>query len=347
MTPRTPIDLKVIFNTLWVNKKLIIKATIISLIIVGIYVFSLPRTYTSTLKLAPEVQNSSGMAGGLGSLASMVGISLSGASEDAFYPEIYPELIRSNQFLGEMFHTQVKSADGKIQTNLGSYLKSHQKFAWWIYLISPVKKFFNSLTQGTQQRGAQDTLNTFWLTREQSKIFEFLAGCITCQVDKKTSVVTLGFSAQDPYIAATMADTLRVKLQEYIINYRTKKAQVDLQFAEELYQETAKKYEKASEVYARFTDTHRDLSLNKYLQEQTALENEMQLSYTMFSQASQQLQLAKAKLQERTPSFTVLSMASVPVKPSAPKRIITLLITMLLTVGGCSAYIYAKHLAKE
>lgn len=343
MIPRKPIDLKEIFNTLWGHKKLIIKANIISLLVIGIYIFSLPRTYSSSLKLAPEVQSGSSMSGGIGALASMVGISFGGASEDAFYPEIYPELIKSNQFLGEMFYAKVETADGKLQTNLGTYLQRHQKYPWWGHAINPIKKFFKSLTSsGTQ--GGKDTLNTFWLTRDQSELFEFLAGSISCQVDKKTSVVTLGFSAQDPYIAATMTDTLRVKLQEYIIDYRTKKAQVDLKFAEDLHKEAVLKYETASKDYARFCDTHRDITLNRFIQEQTKLENDMQLSYTILSQATQQLELAKAKLQERTPSFTVLSMATVPVKPSAPKRMIALMITVILTVGACSVYIYIKHI---
>ena len=47
----------------------------------------------------------------------------------------------------------------------------------------------------------------------------------------------------------------------------------------------------------------------------------MQLKYTTYQTLVAQLENAKAKLQERTPAFTILSGSSVPVKPAGPKRV--------------------------
>ena len=56
----------------------------------------------------------------------------------------------------------------------------------------------------------------------------------------------------------------------------------------------------------------------------------MQLKYTIYQQVVEQLQLAKAKVQERTPAFTIVQEASVPVKHSSRPKIVTLIIWMIL-----------------
>ena len=57
----------------------------------------------------------------------------------------------------------------------------------------------------------------------------------------------------------------------------------------------------------------------------------MQLQYNNYSALSTQLQSAKAKLQEKTPAFTTLQSATVPVKPAGPKRMIFVLSMLFLT----------------
>jgi uncharacterized protein involved in exopolysaccharide biosynthesis len=47
---------------------------------------------------------------------------------------------------------------------------------------------------------------------------------------------------------------------------------------------------------------------------------------------------AKAKIQERTPAFTVIKGASVPVKPSKPKRMV--FVALMLILGFCFTSLY-------
>ena len=61
---------------------------------------------------------------------------------------------------------------------------------------------------------------------------------------------------------------------------------------------------------------------------QDDMENDMQLKYNAYSALMTQYQAAKAKVQERTPAFTVVKGASVPLKPTGPKR-------MLFVIGMC------------
>ena len=59
-------------------------------------------------------------------------------------------------------------------------------------------------------------------------------------------------------------------------------------------------------------------------------ENDMQLKYNIYQQVVEQLQLAQAKVQEKTPAFTVVQSASVPIRPSSRSKIMTIFIWMFL-----------------
>lgn len=51
---------------------------------------------------------------------------------------------------------------------------------------------------------------------------------ITCAIDQKTEVITITVQDQDRLVCALMADSVRQHLEDFIIQYRTKKAQIDV-----------------------------------------------------------------------------------------------------------------------
>ena len=99
-------------------------------------------------------------------------------------------------------------------------------------------------------------------------------------------------------------------------------------YIESLYKEAKVKYEKISEVYADFLDSNRDVTLETVRLRQTKLENELQLHYNNYTALSAQLLAAKAKVQEKTPVFTTLDNATVPLGNEGPfrKRIVMLFV---------------------
>ena len=171
---------------------------------------------------------------------------------------------------------------------------------------------------------------TVHLTKKEYDVAKNIMGKIDCSVDKKTNVITIEVEDQDPLIAATVADSLQMHLQRTITDYRTKKARVDLEYMQKLFDEAYKEYSKARQRYAAFGDSYSNLKMQSYVLKGDELENEMQLKYTIYQQVVEQLQLAKAKVQERTPAFTIVQEATVPVKHSSRPKIVTLIIWMIL-----------------
>ena len=155
------------------------------------------------------------------------------------------------------------------------------------------------------------------LTKDVSTKVNLLKKKITTSVDKKTTITEISVTLQDPRVTAIVADSIVRKLQEYIINYRTSKAREDCAYLEKLYKERQQEYYIAQKKYAIYVDTHDNLILHNIRAEQDRLQNDMSLAYQVYSQVANQLQIARAKVQEEKPVFAIIEPAVVPLSPSS------------------------------
>ena len=304
----------------------------------------MPNYYSCTVMLAPELSGSKG-GGSLSSLASSFGINLGGASAgaDALMPTLYPDLMNSVTFRASLFPIKVyREADstGTAMTYY-DYLKDGQKAPWWSEGMKAVKEAIGSLFPKKEME--DEKVNTFKLTREQSAIVKAIGQKVVCDVDKKTMVITINVTDQDPLIAATMADSVQMRLQRFITDYRTRKARIDLEYNQKICAEAKERYDNARKKYAAFTDANQKIFLESVRSRQSELENELQLQQRAYSQIAAQLQLAEAKVQEDTPAFTTLQPATVPILKDGPKRSRICLIFLFLAFLATTAYAFHKE----
>lgn len=294
-----------------------------------IVAFSIPKEYSTTVTLAPEISGNS-MLSSVSSLASMVGLTTdANPTGDAIYPEIYPDLMSSTDFLVSLFDIKVTSKDGSISTTYYKYLKNDVKHTWWSYPFIALGKYINSL-KSQEPTSKKKGVDPFWLTREQQGIAKIISQNVTCSVDKMTSVIAINVVDQDPYISASMADSVKNVLQRFITDYKTTKARNDLKFMEKLCEEAKAKYIKTRQRYGALSDANTDVVLASVRLKQEDLENDMQLQYNIYTQLEQQLQMARAKVQERTPAFTVIQAASVPIRHCNKPKVLYLIVFMFL-----------------
>ena len=125
-------------------------------------------------------------------------------------------------------------------------------------------------------------------------------------------MTSISASFQDPEVAAIVADSTVAKLQKYIIDYRTRKAQDDCNYLEKLCKDRKIEYLKAQQVYADFMDANRNVILQRTQAEGTRLQNDMSIAFQVYSQVETQLQVARAKVQEAKPVFAIVEPASIP-----------------------------------
>lgn len=300
-----------------------------------------PKTYTSSVELAPET-TSNNMLSSISSIASMVGLyNDANPNGDAIYPEIYPDMMKSNDFLVGMFGIKLifKNKNQTIHTDYYHYLRDFQKRSLMENLAGSFKKIFPQ----KEGKNSNNTLNPFRLTKEQDGIAQNISKRIQCTVDKKTNVISIQVDDKDPYIAAVIADSTKTHLQKAITKYRTQKAHNDLDYVERLFEESKADYVRARQKYATFSDANSEAVLQSVASIQEDLENEMQLKYNIYTQVSQQVQMAKAKLQESTPAFTVIQPASVPIRASSLGRSATVLLYVLFGFILRQTILILKH----
>lgn len=320
-------------------RKTLYKAAGVGVVLGIIIALSIPKQYTVTVTLSPEMGGDKA-SGGLASLASsFLGGGATSSSSDALNVTLAPDIVTSTPFVLDLFDTQIQTLDGKLDTTLVAYL-DEQKGPWWGYIkavpgmaIGAIKSVF------TEKIDSATTLNPFQLTEKEAAKVKELRQSILAEVDKKTAMTTITVTLQDPKVTAIVADSVVAKLQQYIIDYRIKKAKEDCAYLEELYKERQQEYYEAQSRYAHYFDTNRNIAFQSIRAEQERLQNDMNLAYQVYSQVAQQLQVARAKIQEEKPVFAVVEPATIPLQPSGTSRKIIFVGVLFLVICATGGWI--------
>lgn len=333
------IDLLEIAANLWANRKKLIIWSVCGAVLGLIVAFSIPKEYTVSVKLAPEVNDNKGASGSLGALASMAGLSSTTSGTDAVYPMLYPDVVSSVPFLTSLFDVKVETAEDDPQTvTVQQYLEEDTSSPWWSAVMGLPFKLIGLFTPD-QPVDPTHKLDNFRLTKDEDKLVKALGERVTASVDTKTSVVTVNVTMQDPVVSAILADTVVERLKDFVTDYRTSKARHDLEYAEQLNEEARQKYYVAQQKYAAYLDRNQGIVFRSAQVERERLENETALAFNVYNTTAQQVQRAQAKVQEALPVYAVISPATVPVKASKPRKLLILIGFTFLAFVACAAWI--------
>ena len=349
-------DFNKVFRDLLKHRRLFYRVLPIAFVLALIYAFSVPNYYRCTVILSPEM-SSSRLNTGFLSLASNFGFNMGkntgGMGSEALFPTVYPDLVNSSDFKVSLFPVPVTIEGNKKKgikdrpMSYYDYLLNEQKSPWFAAIFGAPGKLvgwiFSMFEDQPSDTGRQKSVDPFRLTKKQTGIVKALNKKVVCEVDKKTMVITIQVMDQNPVIAATMADTVQKRLQNFITAYRTNKVRVDLEHYKKISAESKARYEEARQKYSEFMDANHYIVLHTFRQKQTDLENEMQIQYNAYMQTAQQLVAAEARVQEETPAFTTLQSATVPIKKAGPSGLKICLAFLFLAFMGTSAWILYKE----
>lgn len=335
------IDWMGILRQLLAIRKTLYKAAGVGLVVGILIALGTPKQYTVSVTLSPEMGNGKSGSGLASMAASFLGANVGADSPDALNATLAPDIVASTPFLLELFNARVVSQDKQIDTTFTAYL-DEQKSSWMSYVLAApgmaiggIKSLFTEEEKedtATVQKGAIE------LNAKTAAKLGNLRKAIAAEVDKKTGITTLSVTLQDPKVAATMADTVVSKLQQYISAYRTSKAKEDCQYLEMLYKERQQEYYAAQQRYARYVDANSNMVFQSTMAERERLQNDMSLAYQVYSQVAQQLQVARAKVQEEKPVFAIVEPAVVPLQPSGTSRKVIVVGFVFLAVAFTGAW---------
>ena len=339
------VDFAHLAEVLWKNRKLFYIVLPIAFIVACIYAFSVPKVYKCEVMLAPELsttRSSNTLSSLARSFGMRIGSNALGNGSEALLPNLYPDLMNSVDFKTSLFSIQVCAEDSVTPKSYYDYLLNDQKRPWWSAAIGgtigAIKDMFAKEDTIDQSR-----VDPFKLTKQQSRIVKALTKKVVCTVDQKTLVITIDVTDQDPLICATVADSVKKRLQDFITDYRTNKARIDLEYNRKLCAEAKARYEKARQRYVVFADANQDVILQSVRTKLTDLENEMQLQFNAYQTYVAQVQNAEAQVQQETPAFTTLQSATVPLIADSPVKKKIVLVFLFLAFVCTSLYVLHKE----
>ena len=181
------------------HKKIFSKALSIVFIISTIYIYSVPRYYTTETSLAPEVESNSFSGNQLSSIASSFGIDFNNMnSTDAITPLLYPSLMDDDKFIVDLFKIKIRTIDNTITTDYYSFLTKYKKTSWISNSLEGITSF---LKPSNTTNSAYDAAKTpYCLSKKDAEIVSEIKKDIRISSDKATGVITVFATAQDPLV---------------------------------------------------------------------------------------------------------------------------------------------------
>jgi uncharacterized protein involved in exopolysaccharide biosynthesis len=267
--------------------------------------------------------------GGLGSLAGLAGINLDMGRNGALTPELYPEIAQSTSFLLKVIMEPVYFE--KNDTTVSSFIYFDKVYTpgyidnllnYTVGLPSKVRSWFREKPIISSN---EPNKNIIRLTSEEDRTIEKLLKRITISVDNKSGILTIKTEMPDAYASAQLAENVVNLLTNEIINYKISKAQQNLEFIQERFDESKKRFELTQKELALFTDRNQNFRTSVAQTEMQRLQNDYNIAFEVYKGLATQLEQAKIKVKEDTPIFTILDAPQVPLFKSKPKKVIILI----------------------
>tara|TARA_Y100000991_G_scaffold171688_1_gene133460 strand:- start:2881 stop:3999 length:1119 start_codon:yes stop_codon:yes gene_type:complete len=346
------IDLIALAKTLWGVRKKVIKITLIFMGI-GLFVaLTSPAEYTSTVVVKPTLSDTKSKLGGsLGGLAAMAGINLGGVSSVAeIHPTLYPKIVESYSFQKELMESYVYVEKLNSEVSFEEYYTQIHRLS----LLEFLKKYtlglprliLSSIKPKVETPGSSE--NVFHSISETDKeMMKLLQKQLRVNIDEKQGFVSISASMPEGLQAAQMVLSAQNILQRKVINHKLKKAEEDLGFIEERYNEKKKAFEQAQGNLARYRDANKNVNTATAQTEAERLESEYQLAFSVYSELAKQVETQKIQVKENTPVFAVLQDAVVPLEKSSTSKIMTLAIWAFLGLFVGVAITFAKTITAD
>jgi len=350
-TDKDEIDLIALAKIAWNSRKTIIK-TIIIFTILGLFIaIFTPRQYSVTSIMVPQVSSGQNKLGGLSSLAAMAGFSMDMSTGSELSPMIYPQIVQSIPFQLELMQAKL---------NFEGY---NEPISFYDYYTDPQYAKFNILGAIKQYtiglpgtiigaiRGKKENIpgsdgsenQLIQLTYEENGLCKALGGMVYLNVEEREGTVTLSAIMPEAKAAAQLGQIAQELLQEKITEYKIKKAEAQLEFVQDRYNEREKEFKAIQEKLAINKDRNKQILSAIDNTEQERLQSEYQISLSVFMELAKQLEKAKIQVKEETPVFSIIQPISVPSESFKPKRKQILFIWIFLGGVVGIAWVFGKH----
>nr|WP_319400085.1 Wzz/FepE/Etk N-terminal domain-containing protein [uncultured Carboxylicivirga sp.] len=347
------IDLIAIAKTIWEGRKTIIKSVIVFTILGFFVAIFSPKEYVAKGIFVPQVTDAKSSGGGLSGLAAMAGISLgSGGQSAEISPAIYPQVIAGTSFCKELMQTKIKVSDVSEEVTFFDYFTEVKSPS----ILENIKKYTIGLPgliksailpKKVSNLGNDIETGVEILSEDEYKIKQLIGDILSLEVDDKVGTVSISAKMPEAYAAAQVAKRAQNLLQKYVTDYKISNAQKDLNFVEERFADKEKEFYLAQEELAKYADQNKNITSAYIKAQYDRLSADYQLKFNIYNELAKQLEQAKIKVTEDTPTFNIIQKVTIPNKKSAPNRILILIGFIFLGFVAGTGYHFVKYLVDD
>ena len=272
---------------------------------IGCYVaFNTPKLYVSEVVLSPEIGEDRSETAIKG-ISALLGKKNYGLYKDAIYPEVYPDVVKSDSFVTQLLQVPVKLSQGGERISFQKYLETKVNTSWWGKFCA-------------------------WL--QQATINDAVRSSVVGSVDKVNGLVKITVTTQDMLVSASMADSARVRLQDIITSYRLSKLSRDAEYLKSLSVEAKQDYQKSKAAYVEFVDQNQEVETQSVLSQIDKLEQKMAMNYDLYVYLEEELVEATTMLKREEPVFIKVQSAVADANSINKSKVVTIAAFMFLAV---------------
>jgi LPS O-antigen subunit length determinant protein (WzzB/FepE family) len=339
------IDLIELLKKIYLEKKFILKISVLATLFGVVYALFQPNEFTSSTTFIPQL--SSGVKTGgssLSGLASLAGINIgSMESSSDFPPTLYPQVVN-----GVPFKLDLLSNEIKLNNNVVSSVRDYLEKKSSLNIIGTIKKYTIGLpslilSSFENQDKPTNEIEIYSITQEDKVLFELLNNSLSLSINEKEGFITIAFTDTNKNVAAQITQISQNLLQEKIIEFKNKSSKEMLDFALKQYSDKKESYEKLQDERAVFVDKNINISSSLFQNKLSRLESEVNISESIVQQLASQVEQAKLQVNKDTPVFTTIKPVTIPFERSAPKRSLIVICFAFLGLVLSTGYVLVKE----
>ncbi len=296
-----------------------------------------PTEYTATAKVIRE--SASQEVGGFSGLAALRGFGINiGGISSGLTEENYPEILRSRELLLAVVNSPFYFNDLDTSMSLVDYQTRRPGLPK--ILIKSIRAVTIDLPgnilrwiRGVDSVAAvpEDVSGIVGLTREEHKSIESLNALFSVKVTRSSGMMTIMTTTKDPLLSAQIISTLIHNLRLRVQDLYTEKARENLEFIGARFEEARVDLEESEGDLARFLDANQNPQTARLRVEVERLQRQVTIKTELYRELQTQLMQSEIELQHKQPVITVVEAPIQPLDPSAPRR--KLIVVMSLMLG--------------
>lgn len=314
------------------HKKLFVTGLTFAFAVFGVVMaLTADRMYTASEIVVPE-QEQDMKSSLMNSLSSFMDLSsATGSDEGAYNVTIFPEMASSKPFLASLLNVKVvpsakkngKDVSSPKPVTLFDYYTDPKKMSVKEKVIGAIAKALRLSKVDSLEQSKRIDFTRF--TKKQEKLIKLLDKNTDIVINKKTGITTISFTIDDPYIAQQMADTISVRLQQMVTDYKTLKAKQKLDYYTKMAKEARLHLISLQKRYAAAADENFFVQLQSVKGNIDRLEQDAILAENAYSTIEKQRITAEMELQDKKPVFVILEPAIYPNKANSSRMMVVLL----------------------